>query len=58
MMVQYAERGAISVRFEDLVTRPITERLSDAQRRAIWDLTGGAAAQLGYTVAGSLAALT
>jgi hypothetical protein len=33
------------------------ERLSTAQRRAIWDLTGGAAAQLGYSVAGSFAAL-
>ena len=119
MMVQQAEWGAISVRFEDVVTRPIetcdglyrslgvrwsedgkfefkvkpygtdrmadvgiedkefirigaqdaahqidasvlrgeTERLSDAQRRVIWGLTGGAAARLGYTAAGSLTAL-
>ena len=120
MMVQQAEWGAISVRFEDVVTRPMetcdglyrslgvrwskdgkfefkvkpygtdrladvgvedrdfirigaqdasqqidasvlrgeTERLSETQRRAIWDLTGGAAARLGYTAAGSFAALT
>ena len=118
MMVQQAEWGAISVRFEDVVTRPMetcdglyrslgvrwsedgkfefkvkpygidrmadvgvedkefirigaqdaaqqidasvlrgeTERLSDAQRRVIWGLTGGAAARLGYTAAGSLTA--
>ena len=115
MMVQHAEWGAISVRFEDVVIRPMetcdglyrslgvrwsedgkfefkvkpygadrtadvgvedrdfirvgaqdasrqidasvlsgeTERLSDTQRRAIWNLTGGAAAQLGYTEAGA-----
>jgi hypothetical protein len=35
-----------------------TERLSETQRRAIWDLTGTAAARLGYTAAGSAAALT
>jgi len=119
MMVQYAERGAISVRFEDVVTRPMEtcdglyrslgvrwsedgkfefkvkpygtdrmadvgvedgdfirigaqdaprqidasvlhgerERLSDTQRRAIWALTGGAAARLGYTAADSFAPL-
>ena len=118
MMVQHAEWGAISVRFEDVVIRPMetcdglyrslgvrwsedgkfefkvkpygtdrmadvgvedrefirigaedvtqqidasvlrgeTERLSDTQRRAIWDLTGAAAARLGYTEAGSLSA--
>jgi Sulfotransferase family len=120
MMVDHAESGAIGVRFEDLVTRPIetsdklyrslgvrwsedgkfefkvkpygtdrmadvgvedkkfirigvgdvtqqidasvlrgeTERLSDSQRRAIWDLTGAVAERLGYTAAGSFAALT
>jgi hypothetical protein len=120
MMVQHAERGAICVRFEDVVTRPMetcdglyrslgvrwsedgkfefkvkpygtdrmadvgvedrdfirigaqdasqqidasvlrgeTERLSETQRRAIWDRTGGAAGRLGYTAAGSFAALT
>jgi hypothetical protein len=39
------------------VLRAETERLSDTQRRAIWDLTGGVAARLGYAAAGSLAAL-
>jgi hypothetical protein len=120
MMVERAESGAIAVRFEDVVTRPIetcdwlyrslgvrwsedgrfefkvkpygtdrmadvgvedrdfirigaqeapqqidasvlrgeSERLSDAQRRAIWDLTEGAATRLGYSAAGSLTALT
>ena len=120
MMAQTAESGAMSVRFEDIVTRPIEtcdrlyrslgvrwsedgkfefkikpygtdriadvgvedgefirigvedaseqidasvlrgemERLSDAQRRAIWDFAGGAAVRLGYTEAGSLSALT
>jgi Sulfotransferase family len=120
MMVKQAESGAIRVRFEDVVTRPIetcdglyrslgvrwpkdgkfefkvkpygtdrmadvgiedkgfirigpedaaqhidasvlrgeTERLSAAQRRAIWDLTGSEAARLDYTAAGSFAALT
>jgi hypothetical protein len=120
MMARHAESGAITVRFEDVVTRPIetcdglyrslgvrwsedgrfefkvkpygtertadvgvedrefirigaqeasqqidasvlrgeTERLSDTQRQAIWDLTGAAAARLGYTAAGSVAALT
>lgn len=120
MMAQQAESGAIPVRFEDVVTRPIetcdelyrslgvrwsedgkfefkvkpygtdrmadlgvedrefirigagdasqqidssvlrgeTERLSDAQREAIWGLTGGAAARFGYTAAGSLTSLT
>jgi hypothetical protein len=120
MMAQQAESEAITVRFEDVVTRPIetcdglyrslgvrwsedgkfefkvkpygtdrmadvsvedgkfirigaedaseqidasvlrgeTERLSDTQRRAIWDRTGGAAERLGYTAAGSFAALT
>jgi Sulfotransferase family len=116
MMAQQAKSGAITVRFEDVVTRPIeacdrlyrslgvrwskdgkfefkvkpygtdrmadvgvedrefirigaedasqqidasvlrgeTERLSDAQREAIWGLTGVAAARLGYTAAGGL----
>jgi Sulfotransferase family len=116
MMVQQTEWGAISVRFEDVVTRPMEtcdglyrslgvrwsedgkfefkvkpygtdrmadvgvedkefirigaedasqqidasvlrgerERLSGTQRRAIWALTGGAAARLGSTEAGSL----
>jgi Sulfotransferase family len=120
MMAKQAESGAITVRFEEVVTRPIetcdrlyrslgvrwsedgkfefkvkpygtdrmadvgvedkgfirigaedaslqidasvlrgeTERLSDTQRRAIWDLTGVAAARLGYTAAGGFAALT
>jgi hypothetical protein len=120
MMEQQTESGAITVRFEEVVTRPIetcdgvyrslgvrwsedrkfefkvkpygtdrvadigvvdkefirigaqvaahqidasvlrgeTERLSNAQRRAIWDLTGGAAARLGYSPAGSLPVLT
>ena len=120
MMVRHAEWGAISVRFEDVVTRPMetcdglyrslgvrwsedgkfefkvkpygtdrmadvgvedrefirigaedaseqidasvlrgeTERLSDTQRRAMWDLTGGVAARLGYTEGGSLSALS
>jgi hypothetical protein len=40
------------------VLRGETDRLSDTQRRAIWDLTGNAAALLGYSAAGSLAALT
>jgi Sulfotransferase family len=119
MMVEQVESGAITVRFEDVVSRPIetcdrlyrslgvrwsedgkfefkvkpygtdrmadvgvedkklirmgaedasqqidasvlrgeAERLSDTQRRAIWDFTGGAAARLGYTAAGSFAAL-
>jgi Sulfotransferase family len=30
-----------------------TERLSNSQRRAIWDLTGAAAARLGYTASGA-----
>jgi hypothetical protein len=116
MMAQQAESGEITVRFEDVVTRPIetcdglyrslgvrwsedgkfefkvkpygtdrmadvgvedkefirigpedasrqidasvlrgeTDRLTDIQRRAIWDLAGSAAARLGYTAAGSL----
>lgn len=120
MMADHAESGAIGVRFEDLVTRPIEtcdklyrslgvrwsedgkfefkvkpygthrvgdvgvedgefirigaedtphhidasvlrgerERLSDAQRRAIWNLTGAAAARLGYTSAGVLPSVT
>jgi Sulfotransferase family len=40
------------------VLRGEVERLSDAQRRAIWDLTGAAAARLGYSAASSLAAFT
>lgn len=120
MMARQAESGAIAVRFEDVVTRPIEtcdelyrslgvrwsedgkfefkvkpygtdrvtdvgvedrdfirvgaedashqidasvlrgerERLSDAERQAIWNLTGAAAARLGYTVAGGLTAST
>jgi Sulfotransferase family len=120
MMADHSERGAIGVRFEDVVTRPIEtcdklyrslgvrcaedgkfefkvkpygaarvadvgvedtefirvgaedaghlieaavlrgerERLSDAQRGAIWKLTGAAAARLGYTASGALAAVT
>ena len=116
MMAEQANLGAIAVRFEDVVTRPIetcdrlyrslgvrwsedgkfefkvkpygtdrvadvgvedrdfirigaqdasqqidasvlrgeTERLSDAQRRAVWELTGATAALLGYGAAGSL----
>jgi Sulfotransferase family len=120
MMADHSESGAIGVRFEDVVTRPMEtcdrlyrslgvrwsedgkfefkvkpygadrlgdvgvedtefirigaqdvsrqidasvlrgerERLSDTQRRAIWDHTGGVAARLGYTAAGGLSALT
>jgi sulfotransferase family protein len=120
MLAQQAESGAITLRFEDVVTRPMetcdglyrslgvrwsedgkfefkvkpygtdrmadvgvedrelirigaedasqqidgsvlrgeAERLSETQRRAIWDLTGAVAARLGYTEAGSLSALT
>jgi Sulfotransferase family len=120
MMVKQAELGAITLRFEEVVTRPIetcdelyrslgvrwcedgkfefkikpygadriadvgvedknfirigaeealrqidaavlcaeTERLSGTQRRAIWGLTGGVAARLGYAAAGSFAALS
>ena len=120
MMATHVESGAIAVRFEDVVTRPMetcdrlyrslgvrwsedgkfefkvkpygtdrladvgvedrdfirigaqdasqqidasvlrgeTERLSETQRRDIWDRTGGAAGRLGYTAAGSFAALT
>ena len=39
------------------VLRGETERLSETQRRAIWDLTGAAASRLGYSAAGSFAAL-
>jgi hypothetical protein len=115
MMAKQGESGAISVRFEEVVTRPIeicdrlyrslgvrwsedgkfefkikpygtdrladvgvedkelirigkedarnhidasvlrgeTERLSNAQRKSIWDLTGAAAARLGYTASGT-----
>jgi sulfotransferase family protein len=120
MMAQQTDLGAITVRFEDVVTRPIEtcdglyrslgvrwsedgkfefkvkpygtgrvadvgvedkefirigpedasqqidasvlrgerERLSDAQRRAIWNLTGAAAARLGYTASGVLPGVT
>jgi hypothetical protein len=119
MMTRQEESGAISVRFEDVVTHPIetcdglyrslgvrwsedgkfefklkpygaertayvsvedkdfirigaedvsrvdasvlrgeTERLSETQRRAIWDLAGATATRLGYTAAGSFAAVT
>jgi len=39
------------------VLRGETERLSAAQRRAIWELTGAVAARLGYSAAGSSAVL-
>jgi sulfotransferase family protein len=35
------------------VLRGETERLSNAQRKAIWDLTGAVAARLGYTASGT-----
>jgi hypothetical protein len=47
-----AEDG--SQQIDASVLRGEIERLSDSQRRAIWDLTGAAAARLGYTAAGSL----
>jgi hypothetical protein len=40
------------------VLRGERERLSDAQRRAIWRLTGAAAARLGYAESGSLPTVT
>jgi hypothetical protein len=40
------------------VLRGEQERLSDAQRRAIWKLTGAAAARLGYSESGALPTLT
>ena len=43
----------VSVQIDPSVLRGETERLSAAQRRAIWDLTGTEAARLGYTAAGS-----
>jgi Sulfotransferase family len=120
MMAERAESGAIAVRFEDIVTRPIEtcdelyrslgvrwsedgkfefkikpygadrmadvgvedreftrigaqdasrhidasvlrgerERLSDGQRKAIWKLTGSAAARLGYGESGALSTVT
>ena len=47
----------VSVQIDPSVLRGETERLSAAQRRAIWDLTGTEAAGLGYTAAGSSAVL-
>ena len=47
----------VSGQIDASVLRGETERLSETQRRAIWDLTGTAAAGLGYTAAGSAAAL-
>jgi hypothetical protein len=47
----------VSRQIDASVLRGETERLSETQRRAIWDLTGTAAAGLGYTAAGSAAAL-
>jgi len=47
----------VSRQIDASVLRGETERLSESQRRAIWDLTGTAAARLGYTAAGSFAAL-
>jgi hypothetical protein len=49
--------GDISTQIDASVLRGETERLSAAQRRAIWELTGSAAARLGYTEAGSSAVL-
>ena len=48
----------VSVQIDSSVLRGETERLSAAQRRAIWDLTGTEAAGLGYTAAGSSTVLT
>lgn len=48
----------VSQRIDASVLRGEAERLSETQRRAIWDLTGAVAARLGYTEAGSLSALT
>jgi Sulfotransferase family len=48
----------VSKQIDASVLRGETERLSETQRRAIWDLTGSEAARLGYTTAGSFAALT
>jgi hypothetical protein len=47
----------VSTQIDASVLRGETERLSETQRRAIWDLTGATAAQLGYLAAGSFAAL-
>ena len=47
-----------SERIDPMVLRGEIERLTDAQRQAIWDLTGAAAARLGYSAASSLAAFT
>ena len=48
----------VSRQIDASVLRGETERLSETQRQAIWDRTGGAAERLGYTAAGSLTALT
>lgn len=40
------------------VLRGERERLSDAERRAIWNLTGAAAARFGYTASGVLPGVT
>jgi Sulfotransferase family len=50
--------GDVTQQIDASVLRGETERLSDSQRRAIWDLTGAVAERLGYTAAGSFAALT
>jgi Sulfotransferase family len=47
----------VSRQIDASVLRGETERLSEAQRGAIWDLTGTTAARLGYTPAGSSAVL-
>jgi hypothetical protein len=47
-----------SAQIDASVLRGETERLSDTERRAIWNRTGAAASRLGYTSAGSLAALS
>jgi hypothetical protein len=51
------DREDAAQQIDPSVLRGETERLSETQRRAIWDLTGVAAARLGYTSTGSLAAL-
>jgi Sulfotransferase family len=52
------EAEDVSKQIDASVLRGETDRLSAAQRRAIWDLTGSEAARLGYTAAGSSAVLT
>jgi hypothetical protein len=48
----------VSRQIDASVLRGETERLSAAQRRAIWELTGAVAARLGYSAAGSSAVLS